>query len=585
MAPPKGISIGLAMLWMVCRGPVAMRASMSPADSLRISVYATAGDVLRYLGTPDDSLKVGEVLKPLKVSRLFLEGRRGDEYVSPSRLREVRDFFASRGIECAGGIATVPGRAFGTRQDAALGWLNWESEKTRSDVSWFFTENAPLFDTLIVDDFYCTADTSSLSRSACGDRSWGEYRRDLLVSLIDPVVRRPALAANPGIRLILKYPQWYDRFERFGYDPARMSPRFDEIWVGTEVRDPKTRRMGFVQPTEGYINFRWLAAVAGESKVRGAWFDHIECSARHFVDQAYQSVLAGARELTLFRLGDLMEGHPGDAALAVELTRLSDLAVRVQNQRRDGIAFFKPPSSPADDNLYLADYLSVIGLPLRPEASYPKTARVVFLPVQAASYPDLLRQMRRHLDRGATLILTPALVRSMGESVAQLAGVRVGLKADPQTCTEMRIGEQRIALPTPVEIDGSLASVASRSILDAIVNRQTVPWLTSHASGRGRVFVFNVRTFSEQDYEEAGEWLLAPKERGLSAIPEELANALRSNWLAPLGIRFDAPPGVALYLIGKARCVYSFRPETVRIRLDGRSIILGAHEWVWQDRP
>jgi hypothetical protein len=51
--------------------------------------------------------------------------------------------------------------------------------------------------------------------------------------------------------------------------------------------------MGFVQPTQGYMNYRWLTDVIGD-KVEAAWFDHIECTAQNFVDQAWQSVLAGA---------------------------------------------------------------------------------------------------------------------------------------------------------------------------------------------------------------------------------------------------------------------------------------------------
>ena len=124
--------------------------------------------------------------------------------------------------------------------------------------------------------------------------------------------------------MILKFPQWYDLFQLYGYDPLRMPEYFDEIWVGTEVRDPETRRMGYVQPTQGYMNFRWLASQAG-SKVRGAWFDHIECSPQNFLDQAYLSVLAGARELTLFSLNDLMTRHPGDALLAAKWPELCEI--------------------------------------------------------------------------------------------------------------------------------------------------------------------------------------------------------------------------------------------------------------------
>src|SRR5262249_19621072 len=159
---------------------------------------------------------------------------------------------------------------------------------------------------------------------------------------------------------------------------------FDQVWVGTEVRDPKTRRMGYVQPTEGFMNFRWLASVAPQ-KTTGAWFDHIECSAQHFVDQAFLSVLAGARELTLFRLGGLMENHPGDSELPRRLSELFTLAADVKGRDHEGLSFYKPAGSDAVDNLYLADFLGMIGLPIVPVAQFPTNAKVVFLPAQAAA--------------------------------------------------------------------------------------------------------------------------------------------------------------------------------------------------------
>jgi len=368
----------------------------APAVSLQLSVYCTAGDVDHYLGTADARQQVLHVLQPLKVTRVFLEGSRGDQYVSPERLRELRDWFAAQGIRCSGGIATVPGGNFGQRQQGGLDWLNWESQKTQAGVVAFFTEEAPVFPELVVDDFFCTGDTSPEAEQAKGKRSWGEYRRDLLVSLINPLMVNPTRAAHRQTRLILKFPQWYDRFQLYGYDPLRMPERFDQVWVGTEVRDPETRRMGFVQPTEGYMNFLWLASQAG-SKVRGAWFDHIECSARNFLDQAYLSVLAGAKELTLFSLNDLMSGHPGDALLAAKWPELCVLAERVQRMPRRGMAYYKPAGSDGSENLYLADYLGMIGLPILPVARYPMESAVAFLPVQAAADPRLLENMRQHL--------------------------------------------------------------------------------------------------------------------------------------------------------------------------------------------
>jgi hypothetical protein len=550
--------------------------------ALRIGVYATAGDVMRYLAPPVQRGSVLDALRPLRVSRVFLEGRRGDEYVPPQVLRETRDFLATNGIHTSGGIATVPGSGFGRHQDGELGWFNWEDEKTRSSVTGFFAENAPIFDELIVDDFYCTADTSAASDQARGQRSWSQYRRDLLVSLARPIMIDPARAARPGIRLIIKFPQWYDRFHLFGYDPPRMAALFDQVWVGTEVRDPRTRRMGYVQPTEGYMNFRWLASVAG-AKTTGAWFDHIECPANVFADQAFMSVLAGARELTLFRLSDLMEGHSGDAVLARRMPELFELAARVSGKHHTGVAFYKPPGSDADDNLYLADYLGMTGLPVFPVAQYPTNAWVVFLPAQAVGDPEILTKVRDHLRNGATVVLTPAFLRRVGPEAGQLAGIQVASASKPETAAGIRIGSKRFHLEVPVEVDMGLRVDGARVKMNALVHGQTVPFLSSREQGRGRVLLLNVRTFSEMDFKAVGEWLLAPLPRGLPEIPPEVADALRKELLEPLRLQLSGPTGIAWSVFDSGQCLYSFRDTPTRVRLSGEAVEVPAHGWLWQE--
>lgn len=572
----SGVTVVWLWLWLVV---IAAHAG----EPLRVSVYATAGDTVRHLVPVESRPEALIALRSLGVQRVFLEGRRGDEYVPPDALREVRDWLKGQGIATSGGIATVPGSTFGRRQNEGLGWLNWEDAKTRADVAAFFTENAPLFSELIVDDFYCTGDTSPASEAARGGRDWSRYRRDLLVASLDPLVLEPARAANPDIRLILKFPQWYDRFHLFGYDPPRMSVPFDAIWVGTEVRNPATRRMGYVPPTEGYVNFRWLSSVAG-SKVIGAWFDHIECTPQNFVDQAFQSVLAGARELTLFHFGDLMSHHPGDVALARRLPELRELAGRIDGQDRLGIACYKPPGSDSDENVYVMEYLAYAGLPILPCSTYPLDAAAVVLPVQAAANPAVLGLARAHLMRGGTVAMTPAFVRRAGGAAAELAGVTVTETAQPAIATRISWADRPVPLEAGLEIDRGLAVTETGAVRAAAsVDGKICPWLIVRQIGPGRVVVLNVRTFSEQDFRDADEWLLAPKPRGLSVLAQPIADGMRGQVLDAVGVSFEAPTGVSLSLFDHGACVYSFLDAPVSGSLNGRRFELPAHGWQWMD--
>jgi hypothetical protein len=381
---------------------------------LKIAVYATAGDVSNLLGSAEARERLAPTLRRLGISNVIVEGRRGDEYVVPTKLAEVRDHLTRLGFTTLGGIATVPGLSWGTRQQGPLAWLNWESAKTQADVAEFFRTNPAVFEQLVIDDFFCTGDTSPASEQARAGRDWGEYRRNLMVSLVPRMVRQPAGKAH----LIVKFPQWYDLFHRYGYDTARLPGLFDEVWAGTEVRNPATRRMGYVQPTEGYMNFRWIQSQVGD-KLTTAWFDHIECTAQNFVDQAYLSVLAGARQLVLFNLGDVAAGHAGHALFERALPELGKAHDAVRGRRPLGVAYYKPPNSEGQGDLYLPDYLAMLGLPVTPVATYPENFQAVILGRQAAADPQLAAKVAAHLKRGARILATPAL-RLPGVTVLEL---------------------------------------------------------------------------------------------------------------------------------------------------------------------
>jgi hypothetical protein len=552
-------------------------------EPLRMSVYATAGDVQQNLMTPEGRERVAAALKDLNITGIFLEGRRGDSYVSPEQMKPVRDFFLARGFRVSGGIATVPGREWGTRQNGPYGWLNYQSAKTQRQIAEFFRENAGVFDEIIIDDFYCSEDTSPESDKARGARDWGQYRRDLLVGLLPSMVFEPARAVRPDVKLIIKYPQWYDRFHLFGYEPARMSAPFNRVWVGTEVRNPKTQRMGYVQPFESFVNFRWIAAVAG-SKVYGAWFDHIECTARNFVDQAWQSTLAGAGELTLFNLGNVVKGHPGHALLRADWPTLVEMSAKVRTQQLGGIAYYKPVNSTSEDNMWLMDNLGMIGLPVVPVAQYPSASRVAILGVQASADPKLMVKMKQHLARGATLVLTPALLRKLGRAGEELAIAGVSPTPRADTITDVVLAGGPVKLPVPLEVDLGLASPRNNVSLWAASGGRKVPYLVTRKYRRGAVIVWNVRTFSEADYEKTKERLLAPAKLGLPEMPRALADDLRKRFMAPLGVTLSAPAGVAYYLFGTSQCLYNFNDHAVDVVLNGKPVKLAANAVIWKDK-
>lgn len=198
------------------------------------------------------------------------------------------------------------------------------------------------------------------------------------------------------------------------------------------------------------------------------------------------------------------------------------------------------------------------------------------LGTHAAAGPDLPARVKRHLATGATLVLTPALLRRVG-ALARMAGVTVASTPRPGFADAVEVQGRSLALQKPLEIEENLASLPSEVKIRVSVKGNSVPLLTSHRVGRGRILVWNVRSFSERD-----GGTNAPKPLGLVEIPRELADALRAELLAPLGVRLSAPARVGFYMFESAFALYNFRDEPVEVRLNGESIKLGPNRLAWR---
>jgi hypothetical protein len=494
-------------------------------DKLRLSTYVTAHTVDQMFRTDEGRREVLSLLHCYGITKVYLEVYRGGMVISPELIGPSVKFLKDNGFEVAGGIATVPGNDFGVKQEGPLGWFNWQNTKTQNDLRKVIEDSAPFFDTFIVDDFLCTSDTSLESKAAKGEKSWSEYRRSLLTELSSKVFIDPAKSKNPGIRMIIKYPQWYDRFHVFGYDPAAMTYKFDGIWVGTESRGQYTQRFGFVQPYEGFVNLRWLNSIAG-SKSGNSWFDHEDCNARDFLEQAYQSVLAGSKELVIFSFDSFINGHPGHHLLMQDYQKLASLAGKVAEGPVTGPAGYKPPNSDAGGDLYLFDYIGMLGISLIPESSYPSDNKVVFLPTQAASDKDIVSKINASLEKGSKIVMTTGFLASLkdGEKLAQIAGVKWPLQAAKDEIVSVTVADSVYKLPFPMKTDYRIIPDDAEILLKSDFQSNN-PFLVCN-KGRN-IYIINTHIFSEEDFAAVGEHLLAPRQIGIVELPEEWADTIR----------------------------------------------------------
>jgi hypothetical protein len=535
-------------------------------EDLRFSVYITAHSVQRYLSTEEGRREALSIMKCNGITKAYVEVYRSGLVIEPDLLAKVSEFFKQNGIGVTGGIATVPGGDFGVRQEAQLGWFNWQNPKTQADLKGVIEQSAPLFDEFIIDDFLCTGDTSAESRQAKGDQSWSKYRRDLLVDLSTKLFIEPAKRVNPDITMIIKYPQWYDRFHLFGYDPARESQLFDRVWVGTESRGQYTQRYGFVQPYEGFVNYRWLSSIAGEKCV-GAWFDHGDCDDLDFIEQAYQSTLAGASEIVMFHFAAFINGHAGHHLLRVNFERLADLAKEIKVSPVQGVQAYKPPNSDAGGDLYIMDYMGMLGVPIVPESRFPENAASLFLPTQAAADENIVEKVMPLIDRGAVVVMTSGFLANAkdGERLAKLAGV--SMKKISKTLSTKKIfdGDTQHVLPHPLDMEVSLKTINAETLLNAKIGTKKSAFFTKSKSAN--IYVLNSHTFSQKDFDAVGEVLLCPKQLGLLELPQSWANIIRSAFTKNQELELKAPTRVAMQPFGSHVMLHNYNKEKVSVKL------------------
>lgn len=542
--------------------------AVSRKGDLKLSTYITAHSVQKALGTVEGRRETISLLRCNGITKVYVEVYRSGLVVAPALLKESVAFLQRNGFEVVGGIATVPGNNFGVQQDGPLTWFNWQNEKTQNDLRYVMKNAAPIFDTFIIDDFLCTADTSLESKTAKGNRSWPKYRRALLTELSESVFIRPAKAANPNIKMIIKYPQWYDRFHLFGYDVASEPALYDSVWVGTESRGQYTQRYGYVQPYLGFINYRWLASLS-HSKIGGAWFDHGDCTDEDFIEQAYQSVLAGAKELVIFNFDSYITGHPGHHLLRRDWEQLANLASAVAKNPVQGPVAYKPANSDAGNDLFLMDYIGMFGISLVPASTYPGSAKVIFLPTQAAKDSMVVAKAITSLKNGAKLIVTTGFLASAkdGENLAGLAQIKWPMPEASISAQTIISDQKEDTIKTPVEMKYIIVPDKAGVVLQTGGEVQN-PFLVQNE--KKNIFVINTHTFSQQDYDAVGEVLLPPRQLGILEVTEPWANAIRNSFKTENDWNISAPARISYQRLDDGSFVlhnYNRDKTTVEIQL------------------
>lgn len=394
----------------------------SQAQYHRFSTLFTAQDVRRWLSSDADIDRAIAWCRENAVTRVYIEAYRGGYQAERATLLRAKGRFLAAGILVSGCVTTTQVGKHST------GWGDeiscYTDQPTQEHLQAIFEYAAGLFDEIMIDDFYFTdcacpeCDAARRARVAVvGDRrypvdgdAWSDYRRELMLRVSEDRVLGPARKVNPRVKIIIKYPNWHDRFAQRGYDVVREAAVFDKTWVGTETRDFNDRRWGGLPPYGGYFIMRWLGGIGGE-KCGGGWYDSLGTTPRTYVEQARQTVLGGARESMLFSYGGLQE-EPGPADLAAQREAIPELlrvAAQVARHHAAGVAAYNPPSSQPLDEAQIFDFAGMLGLPLAPCHQFPAGAPAAMFSEQALCDPNFPGELAAYVKSGRPTLVTDGL--------------------------------------------------------------------------------------------------------------------------------------------------------------------------------
>jgi hypothetical protein len=378
---------------------------------LKIATLFTAQNVRDHLGTEEGINKAIEWCKKTGVTHVFIETFRSRYTAERKTLERAKSVFKAEGFEVSGCVTTTQVGKISTGWNLISCYTN---KGTQNQLQEIFEYTASIFDEIMIDDFLFTDCQCDECKKARGDQTWAGYRCELMVRVSRERILAPARAVNPNVKIIIKYPQWYDNFHNRGYEVSRETADYEKIWVGTETRNYDDKRWGGKVQYEAYYIMRWLGEIGG-LKTGGGWFDPYGTTEDTYVEQAHQTVLADAREMLLFCYGSLLRdtGPANVEKLRTEIPGLFKLAAIVRDKPIRGIHAPKPPNSDAYDEQYVFDFVGMLGLPLAPAAEIRSDVKAAFFPVHALKDPDFSRKLKKLLGAKKPVLITDGLAERL----------------------------------------------------------------------------------------------------------------------------------------------------------------------------
>ncbi len=553
--------------------------------NFRVAVYCAVDATRRFADEKVLQAEFERVMARVKFDKVYLEVYRDRRFADEATLDKIKKFFTDRGVAVEGGLTLSAGGGGGQ-----FGTFDYENRADREECKKAVQLAARHFDTVILDDFFFYTSKSDADIAAKGSRSWTQYRLETMRKVSTDLVLKPARALNPKIKMIIKYPNWYEHFQGLGYDLEKQAHAFDGIYTGTETRDP-TMTDQLLQQYQSYEIIRYFDNIRPGGNL-GGWVDTF--SVRYpdrYAEQLWDTLFAKAPEITLFswhgmaavesvepgereswqrkptsfNWDEMVKSYrpPAGESAAPNWGRVAGWSLEQIDRSLDklgnpiGIKSYKPVQSSGED--FIHNYLGNIGIPVELEPEFPTGADIVLLTESAKRDPDLVAKMKKQLASGKNVMVTSGLLRALQDkgikeiTEAEATGRVVAIHdfvsgfgaGRGQSLTDPKQNNVAVLLPEIRFFTNDMWAVVR-----GVAGAKGFPIVLMNHYSKGTFYVLTVPENIADLYN----------------LPASVTSAIKSYLQADFPVRIDSPPQVALYAYDNgAFVVESFRPDDAEV--------------------
>ncbi len=565
-----------ACLMVVLMISVASFAQPPYYKNFTVSVYARAYEVNEMADIKKLEQNWDIISQQVKVDKIYLETHRDKLITDSKALEQAIKFFKSKGLKVAGGITYTMNES---NNFETFCYTNPEHRQKAKEIA---TYTAKYFDEFILDDFFFTSCKCDLCIEAKGNKSWTEYRLQLMTDAARDLIINPAKAVNPKVKVIIKYPNWYEHFQGLGFNLETEPGMFDGIYTGTETRDPVFTDQ-HLQQYESYLIVRYFENIA-PGRNGGGWVDPgAAFYLDRYAEQFWLTLFAKAPEVTMFDYRQLLnpvslsqrgswqgnqtsfnfeEGFKpvvtrDNTVKPATYARAAGMAFEQVDKflgklgNPEGIKSYRPFHATGED--FLQNYLGMIGIPMDIVPVFPNDGDMIILTESAAFDADIVSKIKTRLRSGRNVMITSGLLRALqGKGIEDIAEItytdRKALVSDFKAGWGRFVkSEQEILIP-------QINYLTNDSWEEVSAIKGATGWPVLHRA----------------QYSGANLYVLTIPDNfsDLYQYPAEVLNRIRAVATKDLKVRIEGPSQVSLFCYDNGTfIVESFLPEPVRVKI------------------